>query len=172
MKRKRKSLEKLCAEKHFSRQEWYHAEFCGPCETICSFYKIFPIYTWRHRGYCECWVMAVFHGWQVRCLKNSVLSILLWKDQLKSSQGWLPLLTILCRGYLIVNLERNLIISIQFPALLFTSHTSPQTTPLTFTEEAKLKYSFISLDLRPWLKRVSVMMGISWLITVSLKAQN
>lgn len=44
--------------------------------------------------------------------------------------------TVLCR--LIVNLERNVLISIQFPVLLFTSHISPQTTSVTFTEETKL----------------------------------
>lgn len=38
----------------------------------------------------------VFHGWQVRCLKNSGLSILLWKDQLKSSQGWSLLCSLCC----------------------------------------------------------------------------
>lgn len=70
------------------------------------------------------------------------------------------LLTVWCRGLLVVNLERNLVISIQFP-VLFTSHISPQTTPVTFTEETKLRYPVISLDLRPWLKHVSVKMGIS-----------
>lgn len=59
-KEKRKSLQELCAEKHSSRQEWDQGEFCGPCETICSFYKTFTIYTWRHCGYCEWWVMASF----------------------------------------------------------------------------------------------------------------
>lgn len=49
------------------------------------------------------------------------------------------LLIVLNCGSFIVHLERNLIVSIHFLGLLFTSYIPPQTTSVTITEETKLQ---------------------------------
>lgn len=90
--------------------------------------------------FCECWVMASF-PWLANQVSQEFSTEHFALKGPAEVQPWVVtvLLIVLNCGSFIVHLERNLIVSIHFLGLLFTSYIPPQTTSVTITEETKLQ---------------------------------
>lgn len=167
-------LQELCAEMHSERQEWAQAEFCGPCEMIGSFCEIFTIYT---RGHWLLWVLG--HGQFSMAGKSGVSSIKHWAfyfERTSSSVAMSGYCSAHCVVLCLLDCESgkkyNNFNIIPW-AVVYVIYSTPDSLRDYHRRNKTTKYPLISLDLfpRPWLKHISVMMGISWLITVLLKAQ-
>lgn len=175
LKKKRRSLQELYAEMHSERQERAQAEFHGPYEMVCSFCEIFTIYICGH------WLLWVLgHGQFSTAGKSGFSRIQCWAfcfERTSLSAAMSRYCSARCVVSWLFNCKSekkfNNFNTIPWVGVYFICST-PNNLCDYHRRNKTTKYPLISLDLflRPRLKHISVMMGISWLITVSLKAQN
>lgn len=173
MKRKKRSLQEPNAEAPSERQEQAQAEFCAPCEMMCSFCKIFTIYP---LGHWLVWVLG--HGQFSMASESGVSRIQCWAlffERTSSSAA----MSGYCSAHCVVSRLFNCESGKKFSnfstipwAVVYVIDSTPNNLCVYHRRNKTTKSPLISLELfpRPWLKHIIVITGISWLITELLKA--